>query len=844
MKHLIFILLCICTGIGMTAQNKNIAYKDDNVRFTVITDGTVRMEWSATGSFVDDASQVAVKREYPKTEYNVRQNRSKVEITTPRLTLVYKKGKERLSADNLSVSFGKKTWRPGMQQQHNLKGTFRTLDGLDGDVQTQDWCADMKKGETRHFEPGLLARDGWTLIDDSDSYLFDGDKEWDWVKPRPDGEHQDWYFMAYGNNYKQALKDFTVFAGNVPLPPRYAFGYWWSRYWTYSDRELRELTDRMKVYGFPLDVLVVDMDWHYTDPGRGGWTGWTWNKSLFPQPSEFMKTMRERGIKTTLNLHPADGIEHYEEVYPRLAAALDADTAGHKKIEWTGSDKRFMQAAFDNIFHPMQKQGVAFWWLDWQQHIYDSRLTRLNNTWWINYCFFSDMQRNGNTRPLLFHRWGGLGNHRYQVGFSGDAIISWKSLDFQPYFTSTASNVLYGYWSHDLGGHIDIDGKGVDPEMYTRWMQFGALSPVMRTHSSKNSSLNKEPWVFPAEHTEVLRRTVRMRYALVPYIYTMARRCHDDGVSLCRPLYYDSPDADEAYTFRNEYMFGDDMLIAPVTSPATDGYTRMQVWLPKGMWYEWHTGTMLEGGRTHTRSFALHEYGIYIKAGAVLPTYGDNVEHLERNDEPLTVNVFPGAEGEFTLYEDGGDSKDYETQYATTRITSTVADNRQTVTIAPRRGSYDGMPATRHMTVRMVGRTMPGSVRVNGQETGCRYIGDELSFDIALPETPGDEDTTVEITWHEGDTQITDGTLGRVRRMGRMLTQFNYRVGQTPTDGLAEAGSLLQSATYTPSELPALMKRFNDTFRRLPELLEKQKLSDADRLWVLKSIDYEGQDIK
>lgn len=135
-----------------------------------------------------------------------------------------------------------------------------------------------------------MATDGWTLIDDSQGLLFDDNKDWDWVKERPANGGQDWYFMAYGHDYKAALKDYTLFAGKVPLPPRYAFGYWWSRYWLYSDREFRNLIDNFHTYQIPLDVLVVDMDWHYTEQGKGGWTGWTWNRDLFPNPKEFWDT--------------------------------------------------------------------------------------------------------------------------------------------------------------------------------------------------------------------------------------------------------------------------------------------------------------------------------------------------------------------------------------------------------------------------------------------------------------------------------------------------------------------------------------------------------------------------
>ena len=194
-------------------------------------------------------------------------------------------------------------------------------------------------------------------------------------------------------------------------------------------REFRSLVENFQQYGIPLDVLVVDMDWHYTDEGRGGWTGWTWNRNLFPDPAGFLKYLKNNDLKITLNLHPADGVSSYENGFSGMAKDLNLNSST-KNIPWAGSDKSFMTALFKNIFHPMQNQGVDFCWLDWQQFPFDKKIEGLSNTWWINYAFFSDNEKNGEQRPILYHRWGGLGNHRYQVGFSGDTHASWNSLDY------------------------------------------------------------------------------------------------------------------------------------------------------------------------------------------------------------------------------------------------------------------------------------------------------------------------------------------------------------------------------------------------------------------------------
>ncbi|MBQ7898265.1 MAG: DUF5110 domain-containing protein [Bacteroidales bacterium] len=836
MKNAIIRLVAICgmalAGATLAAQTAdNIAYQDNQVRFTVITDGVIRLEWEQDGRFTDLPSFVASEREYPEVAYKVRSAGKKVVITTSKMVLTYNKGTGKFTKDNLEImaTDGFFTWKPGMKQKENLKGTFRTLDGLDGDVQTQTWVSDMKKGEIRQFEDGILAKDGWTLIDESENFLFD-DSEWAWVKERDAKKCQDWYFMAYGHDYKAALKDFTVFAGKMPLPPRFTFGYWWSRYWAYTDKEMRTLVDKFHAYDIPLDVLVVDMDWHYTDEGRGGWTGWTWNKSLFPDPVKFMDYLKSEGLKVTLNLHPAEGFDHWEACYPALAKSLGKDPEGTKRIDWINSDKEFMTNMFEQVMHPMQEEGVDFWWLDWQQHVYDTEITRLHNTWWINYCYFTDMERHGDKRPLLYHRWGGLGNHRYQVGFSGDATITWKSLEFQPYFTATSSNVLYGYWSHDIGGHL---GNSIDPEMYTRWLQYGGFSPVMRTHSSKSSALNKEPWVFAEEYTNVIRQTVRQRYEMAPYIYAMARKGYDEGIALCRPLYYDYPECQEAYDFRSQYMFGDDMLIAPVTKPAENGFAAMDIWLPEGYWYELHTGAMLEGGKVVTRHFALDEYGIYVKAGAVLPFYGDEVQNLNGNDEDIYATVFPGGDGCFTMYEDAGNDKNYATEYATTLITSKWSDNAQTVTIAPRTGSYEGMPAQRNFKVKVIASAAPASVTVNGQEVSYEYDGYDFAFTVDVPVTDCAAEKVIVITYDDTPA-LADSIKGLSRRMARSIEALKFRTNADPIDDLAMLGTINEAVLYTPEKACELTEAFMKNYNNLPEILKKQpRINEEDIEWFL-----------
>ena len=844
MKKLL-LLFGLCAMQTPQAQDlhKNVAYADNHVRFTVISDGAVRMEYAPDGQFVDAKSFVAVQRAYPAADYRVKRG-AWIEIATPKMVLRYRKNSGPFTASNLSVRSPKRAavpfvWKPGMQQKGNLKGTYRTLDGYDGDTYVYD-----ERRPKMPIEDGLLATDGWTLIDDSDNFLFDGDKEWEWVEKRPDDGAQDWYFLAYGHDYKAALRDFTLFAGKMPLPPRYAFGYWWSRYWAYSDKELRTLVKNFRAYDIPLDVLVIDMDWHYTDGDRGGWTGWSWNRTLFPDPAKFLRWLDGEGIRSTFNLHPADGVRCGEDSYADVARDMGIDPASKQTVPWVSSDKKFIRSIFRRILTPMERDGVDFWWLDWQQQPTDPAVEGLSNTWWLNYVFFSDMEKNRDVRPMLYHRWGGLGNHRYQIGFSGDASITWASLDFQPYFNSTASNVLYGYWSHDIGGHHMADR--IDPELYIRWMQFGALSPVMRTHSAKSAGLKKEVWNFAPEHADILRSTIRQRYALAPYIYTMARKAYDEGISLCRPMYYEWPEASEAYAFRNQYLFGDDILVAPVTAPGKEGYATVKVWLPEGKWYEWQTGTMLDGGRTVERTFALDEYPVYVRAGAILPMYGDTVKNLNANDEEILLTLFPGGSGEFSLYEDNGDDKRYAAEFARTHLKSVRNGNLLTVTVGKRTGAYCGMPAERKFSVKVLASAAPASVTVDGAKADWTYLGEEFALVVEIPRTDCAAEKVVCIRYEDAEVDF-NGVPAAARRMARAMEEFKYHAARNPweqswrytyTDEFGPMGSIAEAVEYAPERIPQLIGEFRKAYDDLPGVLRRQGLSQEESEWFLNQITY------
>ena len=789
--------------------------KCGNARFTVLTPRLIRMEWSADGKFEDRASLAIVNRRLEVPSFKVRRTKNGVSISTASLTLRYN-GPGKFSEKNLSVSFTMKdshakkgvrkvNWTPGADDSGNLMGTYRTLDGCKGFSQINN------KGDL--YEQGILSRDGWAIVDESGRQVLDKDgSDWgEWVAQRPEGERYDWYIFAYGHDYKEALEDFTKIAGRIPLPPKYVFGYWWSRYWQYSDFEFVDLAKEIRSHSIPIDVMVIDMDWHDTwtlkrnNPKtdefgqRIGWTGYTWQKELFPDPESTLKQLHRLNLKTSLNLHPASGIQPYEDCYSRfvedyLARTDDYDgPEGYRKdgkaspVPFRIDQQEWTDAYFNSVIHPLERQGVDFWWLDLQQWKISKYTEGLSNTFWLNYTFFNDKVRRSKAeglsaeRPMIYHRWGGLGSHRYQIGFSGDCFDTWEVLKFLPYFTSTSSNVGYGYWGHDIGGH-QVEGDPYKPEIFTRWLQYGVFTPIYKTHCTKRAAIERRIWTYAPEYSVPMREAVRLRYSLSPYIYNAARQAYDSGICICRPMYYDYPENDEAYDMKEQFMFGDDIL-ATVVSEARDartGLAKREMWFPEGNdWYDMATGVIYKGGSKESLSYTIAENPWFVKAGAIIPMADEGIDNLQEASNVLRLLIAPG-DGRDVLdyYEDDGHSQAYSRDFAITTISKEASAGQCKLEISGRKGGFEGMSPKRRIQIIMEGVAVPESVSLDGMsvpyskyaedrpgEASWTYSGKDLAVIISLPEASASLKTEVCCSFADFDTAVLRGKKGIFHRM-------------------------------------------------------------------------------
>lgn len=622
---------------------EEMVVKGEKYRISVLTERLIRLEYSKKGVFVDEKTQTIMNRDFETFRFRVEEKEDSLSIVTKYLRLIY--DKKEFSGEglkiNVSGNFGttSSVWHYG-DKNESLKGTVRTLDTIDGATEL---------GE------GVVSKKLWSFIDDSKSMLLVDD---DFVI-REDEEAIDIYFFGYGLDYKEALRDFYKLSGATPLLPRYSLGNWWSRYYKYTDESYLELLERFKREDIPFNVAVLDMDWHITDVDSKygtGWTGYTWNKEYFKEPEKFLKELHERGYKITLNVHPADGVRAFEDSYKEFAKFMGVNIKNEDPVLFDIADKKFREGYFKYVHHKLEKQGVDFWWIDWQQGE-NSGKKGLDPLWLLNHLHYKDIQRD-KRRGLILSRYAGVGSHRYPLGFSGDTIITWDSLNFQPYFTATASNIGYSWWSHDIGGHMNGTR---DDELFVRWVQFGVFSPIMRLHSTCNDFSGKEPWNYNDIANTIIKKYLRLRQRLIPYLYTMNLKTHKDGLPLILPIYYFEAENEKAYNYPNEYYFGEDLLVCPITEKGDElsKLSRVKAYLPKGYWVDIFTGIKYAGEREIELYRSLDDIAVFARLGSILPLDARKSGNEIDNPNELDLHVFAGADGSYSLAEDASELADF-----------------------------------------------------------------------------------------------------------------------------------------------------------------------------------------
>ena len=706
-----------------------------NTRFTVITPCLLRVENQKNGKFCDEPTQSVWFRDFCDASFEVKEANGLIEIKTESTTFTYSLRANKMKSITLNDGRINFNFKSG-----NLKGTCRTLDITAGIIKLND---------------GVCSKDGVAILYDSETLVL---KEDGTILPR-DNKEKDEYYFAYGNDYTGATTDLYKLTGKVPLIPRYALSNWWSRYKAYTQEEYLTLMDKFKDEEVPITVATVDMDWHWVDIKKkfgkdahkmtkhlnlweyiydiwsAGWTGYSFNTDLFPDYEEFLNKLKADNYHITFNIHPSMGVRWFEDQYEDMCKAMGQNPQDKKPVEFDITDKKFTENYFDILHRPFEEKGVDFWWIDWQQGN-NTKTPGLDPLWALNHYHFLDNAKD-NHRPLILSRFCGAGSQRYPLGFSGDTTQTWKSLDFQPGFTATASNIAYPWWSHDIGGHCM--GKK-DDELYLRWVQLGIYSPVMRLHSTNNEFAGKEPWNYSGPVERIAKDALRLRHKLLPYIYTMNYRTHTECRAICEPMYYAYPTDENAYNCKNEFFFGTEIIVAPITEHTSKktNLAGVNVWIPEGRYTDIFTGRIYEGNKFVKMYRDIENIPVLAREGAIIPMSANDRTNDCSNPEVLELLVYRGN-NTFTLYEDDGETLSYQNgEYLKTAFTISEDGNKVSFTIAKADGDSSVVPQSRTYVIKFKD-IIKGDISANVDYT----VANNDTMEITVTASP---DATVEIT--------------------------------------------------------------------------------------------------
>jgi alpha-glucosidase (family GH31 glycosyl hydrolase) len=603
------------------------------------------------------------------------------------------------------------------------------------------------------MHPGILDQAGYRLLDDSQSAVWTADG---WVAPRAaGGDVQDGYLFVYGHDYQQALADLNRLTGASPLLPEYTFGVWFSRYYAYTTSDYENtLIPAFRANHVPLDTLSVDTNWK----SPNDWDGWEWNSSLFPDPTGFLNYAKQQGIHVTLNVHASIAAGSTPD--PQLGAteAIAGNTLadstcfiGPCKV-WDWSSIPQAESYFA-LHQPFESQGVSFWWLDWCCDASTTSNPGVTPDSWINHLYAQEMA-NKNERGFVLSRTGSSyqnpdevypagpwSGHTSTLAFTGDTWGTWNTMSFQAQLAADEASIDEPYVSDDIGSFLGPPPGSAnnpadasdDPDVHARGVQLGTFQPILRLHSSAG---NRLPWDYPQPANDIAANFLRLREALVPYTYTLADESVRTGLPINRPLYLDYSDQTAAYANPGEYLYGPDVLVAPVTTPGT--VSTESVWFPPGQWTDWFTGATFTGPSEQTLTVPLDRMPVFVKAGGIVPEQAPMSHVGARPAAPTIVRVYPGAPGQFSLYGDAGDGTGYQRgQFSLTRIDSWSSRGRSAVThvnVGPASGRYPGQPSSRSFSVRLERLTMPDAVFLDGRRlpsSAWRY--DAASHTVIVP---------------------------------------------------------------------------------------------------------------
>lgn len=765
------------------------------LKVIILAPDLIRIRYAQEGEFGPDMSWAITRTDWARVRFTTRDTGNEIVATTDELSLIIMRKPLRISfADNTGTIISAdepskgmssngseiRVWKTMPQDEHyyglgekagRLQRKFTHTTMWNSDIPAYEADTDplyqsipffygVKKGSAYGI---FFDNTFWSSFDfgkeSRDAYSFGAEN----------GEIN--YYFFYGPSPAKVLRRFTELVGRMPLPPRWSLGYQQCR-WSYApESRVREIAKGFRERNIPCDVIYLDIDY------MEGYRIFTWSQKNFPDPKGMISDLSREGFKIAVIVDPGiksdtsyhayrsglagnhfltypDGRTFIGKVWPGECAFPDFTSAGGRT--WWGKN-----------FSVLVNAGVRGWWNDMNEpSVFDvpSKTVDLNVMHNDNGLLTSHAKNHNiygmemtratyegvrtlmpNERPFVLTRASYAGGHRYSAAWTGDNVASWDHLKMAVSMCLSMSISGQPFVGSDIGGFIGYPSG----ELFARWLQLGVFSPLMRAHSVINEK-NKEPWQFGDDFTRINRETINLRYQLLPYIYGVMHHASESGIPAMRPMFFAFPDDPEFIWNDDEFMFGDEMLIAPVLS---ENARMRELRLPDGTWYDYWTGARYPGQQTVSVDAPLHRIPVFVRAGAIIPTQ-QLVQYSDQSPiDPLTLTVYPTSlQSSATYYEDDGHTFDFEDAgFLKRAVNQWNSEEAITLTLSKAEGMY--APPKRDLVVRFLGLNVsPKSVELSGERlkkirfeeiahsiSGWAYEPDAATVCVKFPDVPTEQ---------------------------------------------------------------------------------------------------------
>jgi alpha-D-xyloside xylohydrolase len=729
------------------------------LKLQVCSDSIIHVLYSPNGVFPNRPDYVVTKTSWGAVPFNFEDGDKATTLSTSAVTvtvehanggITFSAGRDRLFADTDHIMTpetvnGEKTYRAEM-----VVGMYGSREGFYGLGQHQAgvWnyhgaSVDLSQENTEIAIPMLLSSKGYGIFWNNDSRTRVNNRFVHVMYISSEVADTIDYYFIYGPEFDKIIAGYRKLTGEAPMFGRWAYGFWQCKNRYKSQEEILGVAQKYRDLDLPVDNIVQDWFW-WVRKGEHVFN------SNYPDPKAMVDKLHDEHFHLMISVWPffEPGSKEYDYM-EQHGYFIDKTKVAHPPFHALGmavydpTNPAARKYYWDLMNQHLFKLGIDAWWLDTTEpetegqeesillghKLYIGSGNRYANIFPLmttKAVYDGQRAASDQKRVFILSRSAFAGTQRNAVtAWSGDVLSDWLSFKRQIPAGLNFSVSGLPYWTTDIGGFfIASPSDSKFRELFVRWFQFGAFSPIFRVHGTRYNPDENELWSYGPEAGKILLKYDNLRYRLLPYIYSLAWKTTSEAYTPMRPLVMDFREDVNAQNTGDQYMYGPAFLVNPVTEP---GAAERRMYFPQAKWYDFWTGAEVEGGKYANVPAPLDLLPLYVRAGSIVPMGPEEEYSSQKPDAPTELRVYPGADGDFTIYEDQGDTYNYEKgEYATIPIHWN--DATQTLTIGNRKGSFPGMIENRTFNVVFVGHDHGVSVAaVSAPDKVVPYSGKEVS---------------------------------------------------------------------------------------------------------------------